>query len=234
MTCENNMMGSKKKSTKGMLLSVGVWMMISYSTFYASDKPIEPLIHEKTDDNLENKKNEIPLNEEDENIKKEPKEKENIKNLKLKLEETTSPTEIINNVLSEISKRKELKDCIKAIEKDKKFRVKYAGCCCHDGDLLKAKITDIEENTTKTVREIIDDVLICNDEDKSIELKGDDGTMAKKTNIYDVFEKAMNEANKNKEPEGGPKPKEEEKKEEEKNEEEKKEEEKVEGQNPEP
>jgi hypothetical protein len=30
-------MGSKKKSTKGILLSVGVWMMISYSTFGMKD-----------------------------------------------------------------------------------------------------------------------------------------------------------------------------------------------------
>ena len=37
MTCENNIMGSKKKSTKGILLSVGVWMMMSYGTFGMKD-----------------------------------------------------------------------------------------------------------------------------------------------------------------------------------------------------
>ena len=227
-------MESKKKSTKGILLSVGVWMMMSYSTFCSSEQ--KPIINE----NIEDKKNEVPLKKEDEIINEELKEKENIKNLKLKIEETTSPTEIINNVLSEISKRKELKDCIKAIEKNKEFRVKYAGCCCHDGNLLKAKITDIKENTTKTVREIINDVLICNDEDKSIELKVDDNTMAKKTKIYDVFEKTINETNKHKKPEepnpGAQDPNQkndDEDNKEEKKEEEKKEEEKAEEPNPE-
>ena len=32
-------MGSKKKSTKGMLLSVDVWMMISYGTFGSKIPP---------------------------------------------------------------------------------------------------------------------------------------------------------------------------------------------------
>ena len=42
MTCENNIMGSKKKSTKGILLSVGVWMMISYGTFGSEVPPPKP------------------------------------------------------------------------------------------------------------------------------------------------------------------------------------------------
>ena len=42
MTCENNMIGSKKKSTKGILLSVGVWMMISYGTFGSEVPPPKP------------------------------------------------------------------------------------------------------------------------------------------------------------------------------------------------
>ena len=42
MTCENNMIGSKKKSTKGILLSVGVWMMISYGTFGSEIPPQKP------------------------------------------------------------------------------------------------------------------------------------------------------------------------------------------------
>jgi hypothetical protein len=42
MTGENNIMESKKKSTKGILLSVGVWMMISYGTFGSEVPPQKP------------------------------------------------------------------------------------------------------------------------------------------------------------------------------------------------
>ena len=52
MICANNMMASKKKLTKGMLLSLGVCMMISYGTFGMNDSN-----KESNDDNNNNQNN---------------------------------------------------------------------------------------------------------------------------------------------------------------------------------
>ena len=208
MTCENNIMGSKNKSTKGMLLSVGMWMMISYSTFYASEpthtkKNIEekknevPKIIEKNTEEQDNKEEEIIFNEK-------PIEEENIKKLihikeEIKIEKTASPSEIIYKVLSE---SKELKECIKAIEKkNKEFKVKYARSNCRSGSILDARITDKQTKAKMAVKDIVSQVLFYNGDNKSLKLKDDNNTMAKKTNIYNVLEntiKTINEANKEK------------------------------------
>ena len=237
MTCENNIMGSKNKSTKGMLLSVGMWMMISYSTFYASERPPEPKIENNLEDKIEKLEGEIPKNEEeikheeliDENkefIEQKPEERENeeeeiileneqenekenaeklipikekITEFKIEgIEGTASPSEIIYKVLSE---SKELKECIKDIEKNKseEFKVKYAGCCCDKGNLLNAEITDKQKKYTMAVKDIVSQVLI--DNDKSLELTEGKDTMAKKTNIYTVLAntiKTINEVNEKK------------------------------------
>ena len=203
-------MESKKKSTKGILLSVGVWMMISYGTF-GSEIPenhekienIEEKEHKKIEytesknPEIIEKESEEPKNEK-ENHEKLIDEKEEITEIKIK--ETASPSEIIDKVISKSSKIKALKDCIEAIEKSKskEFTVDHARCCCWSGNILDAKITEIKANTTKTVREIIKEVLIYDDDNKSIKLKNDNDTMARKTDIYDVFKKAINYANKKK------------------------------------
>jgi hypothetical protein len=236
MTCENNIIGSKKISTKGMLLSVGVWMMMSYSTFCSSDQ--EHLINEKIEDNVGDKKNENLNNENQEFIEEEPEELEdidinpkkieykdpNIENEnevpnpkeenpekpinpeqiylkkrveKNKLGETGLPIEIENKLFEDNN----LKECIKDIEENQEFKVEYAGCCCHKGNLLNAKITDKKKNFTMAVKDIMNDVLIYDDNKGPFRLKNGNNTMAQKTNIYIVLAntiKTINETNKKK------------------------------------
>lgn len=209
MTCENSIMGSKKKLANGMLLSVGVWMMMSYSTFgmksLNDDNNLNdnPLIGNNPGKNLNNG---IPIkiNEQITNYKPIPKvddidmeinetKYDTIKDDKKKQEVLS--TDIIHNVFD---KDNDLKKCIEDIEKKEDFTVKYARCCCWSGSIVDAKITDIKGNTKATVKELIRRSLVP---DKTklgnyfIPADKVNDSLEVKTGIYDVVANKIDDIN---------------------------------------
>jgi hypothetical protein len=201
MTCENNMMGSKKKSTNGILLSVGMWMMISYGTFgmkedSTSDDNLND--YEKLNKKIPNTNQQKPSSNEgiidydlkpndealDEKIN-EKKKHDTIKDDKKK--QKVLSTDIINNVFGEDN---DLKKCIETIEKNKseEFTVKHARCCCWSGSIVDAKITDIKGNAEATVKELIKRSLVPDKEKPDYFMSADkvDDSLEVKTGIYDV------------------------------------------------
>ena len=180
MTCENNMMRSKKKSTNGILLSVGMWMMISYGTFGMKEDYT-------SDDNL---KDEQKLDDEKPNTnQKKPSSNEKIIYYEqdAKKKQKVLSTDIINNVFGEDN---DLKKCIENIEKNKseEFTVKHARCCCWSGSIVDAKITDIKGNAEATVKELIKRSLVPDKKKPDYFMSANkvNDSLEVKTGIYDV------------------------------------------------